>query len=65
MMRPLWRLIAFRRLIALADGKLNVSDLAGALLHWNEERQRRWVYDYWNAGQPTANADTHAEEPTS
>ena len=50
------RLIAFRRLVALAGGKLNIPDLAAALLRWDEERQRRWVYDYWNAGQPTAAA---------
>ena len=43
------RLTAFRRLVALASGKLNVRGLADALLHWTEERQRRWVYDYWNA----------------
>ena len=45
------RLTAFRRLVALCGGKLNLRDLARALLHWDEERQRRWVYDYWNAGQ--------------
>jgi CRISPR system Cascade subunit CasB len=58
------RLIAFRRLVALAGGKLNVFDLAAALLRWTEERQRRWVYDYWNAGQPTTPAPL-AEETTS
>src|ERR1700722_18988140 len=57
------RLAAFRRLAALAGGKLNVGDLAGALLDWNEGRQRRWVYDYWNAGQPTA--VPYAEETIS
>jgi CRISPR system Cascade subunit CasB len=56
------RLAAFRRLAALAGGKLNVVDLAGALLDWNEGRQRRWVYDYWNAGQ--APAAPYAEEIT-
>ena len=59
------RLIAFRRLVALAGGKLNVRDLADALLAWTEERQRRWVYAYWNAGQPTPTAATHAEETTA
>jgi CRISPR system Cascade subunit CasB len=48
------RLAAFRRLAALTRGKLNVSDLTAALLSWNELRQQRWVYDYWNAGQPSA-----------
>jgi len=46
------RLTAFRRLIALAGGALNLTDLADALLNWSEWTQRRWVYDYWNAGQP-------------
>jgi CRISPR system Cascade subunit CasB len=57
------RLASFRRLAALANGKLNVSDVAGALLDWNEGRRRLWVYDYWNAGQPTA--APYAEETTS
>ena len=56
------RLAAFRRLAALAGGKLNVRGLAGALLDWSEGRQRRWVYDYWNAGKPTA--VPYAEETT-
>ena len=50
------RLIAFRRLVALAGGALNVADLADALLDWSEWTQRRWVYDYWNAGQPAERA---------
>ena len=56
------RLAAFRRMAALARGKLNVRDLAGALLDWSEGRQRRWVYEYWNAGKPTA--VPYAEETT-
>jgi CRISPR system Cascade subunit CasB len=49
-------LTSFRRLVALAGGALNLLDLSGALLDWSEERQRRWVYDYWNAGQPQERA---------
>lgn len=45
------RLIAFRRMVALAGQSLNVADLADALLDWSDWRQRAWVYDYWNAGQ--------------
>jgi CRISPR system Cascade subunit CasB len=56
------RLAAFRRLAALARGKVNVRDLAGALLDWSEGRQRRWVYEYWNAGKPTS--VPYAEETT-
>lgn len=45
------RLMAFRRLVALADkNALPVSDLAASLLDWTEDRRRRWLYDYWNAG---------------
>jgi CRISPR system Cascade subunit CasB len=47
------RLAVFRRLVALAGGALSVADLSDALLDWSEERRQRWVYDYWNAGQPT------------
>lgn len=50
------RLIALRRMVALAGGRLNVRDLADALLGWNERRRQRWVYDYWNAGQSAARA---------
>jgi CRISPR system Cascade subunit CasB len=52
------RLTAFRRLVALAGGALNLTDLADALLDWSEWTQRRWVYDYWNAGQPTERVAT-------
>jgi CRISPR system Cascade subunit CasB len=48
------RLAAMRRLVALADGALNVRDLAESLLDWTEERRRRWTYDYWGVGIPTA-----------
>ena len=58
------RLIAFRRLAALAGGRLPVADLAASLLDWNEPRRRRWVYDYWNAGQPSA-ARSPAQEASS
>jgi CRISPR system Cascade subunit CasB len=58
------RLTAFRRLVALAGGALNLTDLADALLNWSEETQRRWVYDYWNAGQPAERmaVSTHSED---
>ncbi len=59
------RLIAFRRLVAIAGNKLNTEDIAATLLHWTEERKRRWVYDYWNAGQPTPSAASQIEEASS
>jgi len=56
------RLIALRRLVALAGGSLNQRDLADALLDWSDNRRQRWVYDYWNAGQVAARA---AEKPVA
>jgi CRISPR system Cascade subunit CasB len=53
------RLTAFRRLIALAGGALNLTDLADALLDWDEKRRQRWVFDYWNADwQPAVSGNT-------
>ena len=58
------RLTGFRRLAALTGGKLPVADLAASLLDWTEHRRRRWVYDYWNASQPSAARNlAHATAP--
>jgi CRISPR system Cascade subunit CasB len=57
------RLIAFRRMVALAGGSVHVAGLAAALLDWNESRKTRWIYDYWNAGQPLAAAETKDSVP--
>ena len=59
------RLIAMRRLVALTGGALNLRDLSAALLHWTEERRRRWTYDYWGVGQPAARATTTASGTTA
>jgi CRISPR system Cascade subunit CasB len=57
------RLIAFRRMVALAGGTVHVASLAAALLDWNESRKTRWIYDYWNAGQPLAVAEMKDSVP--
>lgn len=57
------RLIAFRRLVALAGGELPVGDLAAALLNWTEHRRQRWTYEYWDAGQPASLASAPAKDP--
>ncbi len=46
------RLTAFRRAVALAGGRLNVSDLARSLLDWNEWQRRRWLFVYHDAPAP-------------
>ena len=56
------RLIALRRLVALAGGSLDLHDLTDALLNWSDKRRQRWVYDYWNAGRVAA---PDAEKPAA
>ncbi len=53
------RLVAFRRMAALAGGSLPVPDLARALLfwsdpYWSDRHKTRWIYDYWNVAAPTS-----------
>jgi CRISPR system Cascade subunit CasB len=57
---PEERLLAFRRLVAIAGGALPVRDLAEALLHWTDQRRVRWVYDYWNVVPATTPHQTEA-----
>ena len=44
-----------RRLVALADGRINVCDLAASLFHWNhpergDKVRQRWTFEYYAAG---------------
>lgn len=62
------RLAAFRRLVAIADRTLNVSDLAGSLWNWSDERRRRaWIYAYHDApdGQTQGEASPNTSEDAS
>lgn len=59
------RLIAFRRMVAMARGALPVRDLAVSLLGWTDWRRQRWTYDYWDAGRPAEASPTPAEEPAA
>ena len=48
------RLLAFRRAVALAGRRINVTDLARSLLNWNDRQRQRWLYAYHDAPVPTA-----------
>ena len=48
------RLIAFRRLVALLGGEVNLRDLARLLLNWNERNRIALVFDYHGAAPPGA-----------
>ena len=54
------QLVAFRRAVALAGGRLNVHDLAGSLLGWDDGRRRRWIMDYHNAPPPAGEGNPTA-----
>lgn len=39
-----------RRLVALADRRLNIADLTRAILYWDDTTRTRWAFDYHAAG---------------
>ncbi len=58
-------LIAFRRLVAIADGRLSVGDLSAGLFDWTnphraEAAKRRWIFAYWNANPAGKSEETAA-----
>jgi CRISPR system Cascade subunit CasB len=55
---PEEKLVAFRRMAALAGGTLNVTDLASALLYWNDQTRQRWIYAYYDAASAAPTAAT-------
>jgi len=58
------RLIALRRAVQLADRRLNPFELAAACLDWSDERRRRWIFEYYNAGAaaPGGKAEPEPED---
>ena len=36
-----------RRLVRMADGKINVHDLSSSILYWGDRTKRRWIFDYY------------------
>ncbi|MCB2055891.1 MAG: type I-E CRISPR-associated protein Cse2/CasB [Geminicoccaceae bacterium] len=55
--------VAMRRLVMLADRRLDVADLARSILFWNDETRARWAFDYFNAGSAAPNQpDPHGAE---
>jgi CRISPR system Cascade subunit CasB len=53
------RLTAYRRLVAISGGTLNVADLARTLMDWSEQTRIRWIFDYWTT------RTAHESEETS
>lgn len=51
------QITAFRRAVALAGGRLNVSDLGCSLIDWNDSRRRRWIYAYHQSPAPTVDTE--------
>jgi CRISPR system Cascade subunit CasB len=42
--------LQMRRLAALADGRINVGDLAASLFFWGDRVRQRWTFEYYAAG---------------
>jgi CRISPR system Cascade subunit CasB len=59
---PQGRLDALRRAVRLADGRVNVRELAQACLDWSEGRRQRWIFEYYNAGFAAPAAEPVSEE---
>ena len=58
------RLIALRRAVAMAEGKMNVRELAAACLDWSDNRRRRWIFEYYGASRAAAGGDAETKETT-
>jgi len=51
-----------RRAVQLADGRLNVRELAAACLDWSDPRRQRWIFEYYNAGFAAPAPEPRLEE---
>ena len=59
------RLIMFRRIVGLLDGRLHVPDLAHALLDWSEKTRIAWAFGYYNVPSSGADALPQPLQPTA
>lgn len=51
---------AFRRLVAIADRKIDVGELAAALLLWSDPVRTRWAFTWHDAGWAAPGAESFA-----
>jgi CRISPR type I-E-associated protein CasB/Cse2 len=51
---------AFRRLVALAERKIDVGELAAALLLWSDPVRTRWAFTWHDAERAAPGAETFA-----
>ena len=49
---------AMRRLARMSQGKLNVRDLANAILYWGDTVKKRWIFDYYGCRQSWGQDDS-------
>ena len=59
------RMAALRRAFALTGGRANVADLADSLLYWTERTRTRWLFQYYGATPPQADAAAPADLETA
>ena len=58
---PEEQLLMLRRALQLANQRLNPKELAAACLDWSEERRRRWIFQYYNAGYAAPAGESEPE----
>ena len=51
---------AMRRLARMSQGKLNVRDLANAILYWGDNVKKRWIFDYYGCRQSWGQDDSRS-----
>ena len=53
---------AMRRLIVLANGKVDVRDLSNSVLYWGDRVKKRWIFGYYGALQAAPTTSSTAPQ---
>ena len=54
-----------RRLVRMNKGKLNVRDLAAAILYWGDGVKKRWIFDYYGVHMGVRSVEGSPETPNT
>ena len=54
-----------RRVVRMTKGKANVSDLSHTILYWSEGMKKRWMFEYYGAGDSLSSEERAFVPPVS
>jgi len=54
-----------RRLVRMMKGRVNVPDIAAAVLFWGDVVRKRWIFDYYGVSADLRSADGEDGSPDS